>query len=196
MSKTEARLSCAQVIIRKIRPWLVPARTPIIRRWFVVPRPAIAHAAPDAEARPVPGALRTSSDRHSPAAVCLAQVWACREARRRWPLRGMCSQALARVSRCEPGRETGNSPLSRRGLSHNRGACSRPWWREESRPAAPGPHRKIAQAGSPHTGRGIPEPTERSAKGVARIPSIDYSPTSLIDEQGSLRSVWAIGLQV
>ena len=35
--------------------------------------------------------------------------------------------------------------------------------------------------------RGIPEPTERSARGVARIPSIDYSPTSLIDEQGSLR---------
>src|SRR6516225_3556114 len=46
MSKTEARLSCAEVIIRIIRPWLVPARTPIIRRWFVVPRPAIAHAAP------------------------------------------------------------------------------------------------------------------------------------------------------
>ena len=46
MSKTEARLSCAEVIIRIIRPRLVPARTPIIRRWFVVPRLAIAHAAP------------------------------------------------------------------------------------------------------------------------------------------------------
>ena len=46
MSKTEARLSCAEVIIRIVRPWLVPARTPIIRRWFVVPRRAIAHAAP------------------------------------------------------------------------------------------------------------------------------------------------------
>jgi hypothetical protein len=46
MSKTEVRLSCAEVIIRIIRPWLVPAPTRIIRRRFVVPSSAIAHAAP------------------------------------------------------------------------------------------------------------------------------------------------------
>src|SRR5882757_995264 len=44
MSKTKARLSCAEIIVRVKGPWPIPTPTPIIRRRFVVATSAVARA--------------------------------------------------------------------------------------------------------------------------------------------------------